>query len=1033
MAAFLYRELGSPAYTPPAHPSFSDVPKTSAFYLEIEWLASTGITTGWPDGTFRPGNNVTREAMAAFLYRAVGVTDFTAPETSPFSDVAAESNFYQQIAWLANSGVTTGWADGTFRPGNNVTREAMAAFLFRADDLIPKVFAATYVPGVSGHSALVRLTVANPAQNVSVWAAGAPLLQVSRGATQSATVLVPVLSGTIPVYASAAVSGTVEVLATFNGNSATPGAVTALPAAQNRADSDAAWAPTLAVGSTEQAIGLVGRGGIPSSGVRAVFVTALVESPVNGQLHIGGQTISVTPGVTPISTVVVPDAMGGVNVSFSGSGTVNLRLDARGWAANSVQGMTLANTTGSFVPVVSGTVPTDFAQTLDLRGGQIVLLAPGSVAQNPVGGFLALATPPTAAPAVSFSYPANGATIDLEATGGLVMSGFITGSASVDSVALSAGYVQIGYPEVKYTENGVEWAYKAQPPAGYHTVTVTVWDRSGMATTSQVTLFVPPLRDDSVVVQPNARVVANNSITAVTGSTMTLGSKPAFVPGDVVVTTAGGAVPEAFIRRVEAIDRIGAEWVVYTSPAALTDVFQQAHVDATFDLFGNTTTSPAISEAADHLAASAIPDCAVINDDYSVLEMYAELGIHCELNVPFDLSVWTPDAIRWHNGYHSGTTMTGRAKLGIGIRLAFDIDSKWSWTDLAALEAEPTLTRFEYRISIKRNLDFNLTTSVGFKVEIAKWEFGTKRFVRMVGPIPIEVAIKPKATIEANTRIEANSQVGLGIHSEGVNTVGLRYTNLPGIGPRYQEIDETRGAVNTWSPITEPPGSAVLRFEGGPAFTGQLMFYEIAGPALKFSAFPGARVIYGYDDAEPEPARTESRQIQVEAFMKEAAQLKFQTVDLSKTQSTFRNWKIDYDFVKGELEQNLFNLCWRYAPPNEGWRDGKCEWPMGEPDDGPTTKMPFDTAVSFTLGNPSRGMWFAEVGRCEGYGASDKVTCSAGGGSWVITSPAHCVGGIGSNAVECESATPMTITVQPNGRFTGTGGVSGRFNVIEGV
>ena|SRR5665648_140343 len=45
------------------------VPVGAPFRLEIEWLASTGITTGWPDGTFHPSANVERQAMAAFLHR----------------------------------------------------------------------------------------------------------------------------------------------------------------------------------------------------------------------------------------------------------------------------------------------------------------------------------------------------------------------------------------------------------------------------------------------------------------------------------------------------------------------------------------------------------------------------------------------------------------------------------------------------------------------------------------------------------------------------------------------------------------------------------------------------------------------------------------------------------------------------------------------------------------------------------------------------------------------------------------------------
>jgi len=61
--------------------TFSDVPPSHPFYNDITWLSRSGITTGYPDGTFRPGAPVTRQAMAAYLQRAfsgiVVVTDAT--------------------------------------------------------------------------------------------------------------------------------------------------------------------------------------------------------------------------------------------------------------------------------------------------------------------------------------------------------------------------------------------------------------------------------------------------------------------------------------------------------------------------------------------------------------------------------------------------------------------------------------------------------------------------------------------------------------------------------------------------------------------------------------------------------------------------------------------------------------------------------------------------------------------------------------------------------------------------------------------
>ena len=131
MAAYFYRLAGTPQFTAPDNPTFSDVPKSHPFYKEIEWMAARGITTGYGDGTFRPSASVNRDAMAAFFYRNAGSPQFAAPARAPFADVPADSQFYKEIAWLAEQGITKGWDDGTYRPGEPIHRDAMAAFLYR--------------------------------------------------------------------------------------------------------------------------------------------------------------------------------------------------------------------------------------------------------------------------------------------------------------------------------------------------------------------------------------------------------------------------------------------------------------------------------------------------------------------------------------------------------------------------------------------------------------------------------------------------------------------------------------------------------------------------------------------------------------------------------------------------------------------------------------------------------------------------------------------------------------------------------------
>ncbi|MFT4232333.1 MAG: S-layer homology domain-containing protein [Leucobacter sp.] len=118
---------------------FVDVPKGYKFEQDIDWMARSGVTTGvqQKNGTvkFLPKDNVSREAMAAFLYRLADPNGYEAPAKSPFTDVKPGHKFYTQIMWAYENGVTTGTKqpDGSrkFGPGDKITREAMAAFLYR--------------------------------------------------------------------------------------------------------------------------------------------------------------------------------------------------------------------------------------------------------------------------------------------------------------------------------------------------------------------------------------------------------------------------------------------------------------------------------------------------------------------------------------------------------------------------------------------------------------------------------------------------------------------------------------------------------------------------------------------------------------------------------------------------------------------------------------------------------------------------------------------------------------------------------------
>lgn len=110
---------------------FSDTPAGSTYHAAVEWLRCEGITHGYADGTYRPGRNITRGEAMAFLYRHLA-EGHRSPETSPFSDLASGASFYDAITWGAAQGVTGGYTDGTFRAGREITRGEFASFVHRA-------------------------------------------------------------------------------------------------------------------------------------------------------------------------------------------------------------------------------------------------------------------------------------------------------------------------------------------------------------------------------------------------------------------------------------------------------------------------------------------------------------------------------------------------------------------------------------------------------------------------------------------------------------------------------------------------------------------------------------------------------------------------------------------------------------------------------------------------------------------------------------------------------------------------------------
>ena len=110
---------------------FSDVTDPGkAIYEPIYWMAEEGLTKGFPDGTFRPKESVTREQFVTFLWRMAGRPEQDAVR-SGFSDVTVARPTFQAIQWAVEEGIINGFEDGTFRPEDPLIRQHVAIMLWR--------------------------------------------------------------------------------------------------------------------------------------------------------------------------------------------------------------------------------------------------------------------------------------------------------------------------------------------------------------------------------------------------------------------------------------------------------------------------------------------------------------------------------------------------------------------------------------------------------------------------------------------------------------------------------------------------------------------------------------------------------------------------------------------------------------------------------------------------------------------------------------------------------------------------------------
>lgn len=108
---------------------FTDVSTSDWFYSDVMFVYENGLFSGTDSRSFSPNASMTRAMLVTVLYRLEGEPAGTG--SSSFSDVRSGSYYEKAVAWAAANGIVTGTGSTSFSPDAKVTREQLAAILYR--------------------------------------------------------------------------------------------------------------------------------------------------------------------------------------------------------------------------------------------------------------------------------------------------------------------------------------------------------------------------------------------------------------------------------------------------------------------------------------------------------------------------------------------------------------------------------------------------------------------------------------------------------------------------------------------------------------------------------------------------------------------------------------------------------------------------------------------------------------------------------------------------------------------------------------
>ena len=154
---------------------FTDVRESDWFYEDVAFAYENGLFAGTSDTTFSPNASMTRAMLVTVLYRLEGQPAVNG--RSGFSDVQYNGYYEDAVTWAADNGIVNGTSTTMFSPNANVTREQMAAILYRYAQY--KQYGTTASAGLNGFSDAAK--VSTYAKAPLSWAVAEKLVNGSEG------------------------------------------------------------------------------------------------------------------------------------------------------------------------------------------------------------------------------------------------------------------------------------------------------------------------------------------------------------------------------------------------------------------------------------------------------------------------------------------------------------------------------------------------------------------------------------------------------------------------------------------------------------------------------------------------------------------------------------------------------------------------------------------------------------------------------------------------------------------------------------